>query len=39
MGEKQKRAMAGFVKAARRELEGSLPWYRLWLLRYLLWLW
>ena len=39
MGEKQKRAMAGFVKAARRELEQALPWYRLWLLRYVLWLW
>ncbi len=39
LGEKQKRAMTGFVKAARRELEKKLPWYKLWYLRYLLWLW
>ena len=39
LGEAHKRAMAGFVRAARKELEGKLPWYRLWYLRYLLWLW
>ena len=39
LGEEHKRAMAGFVKAARRELEQKLPWYKLWYLRYLLWLW
>ena len=31
--------MTGFVKAARKELEQKLPWYKLWYLRYLLWLW
>jgi hypothetical protein len=39
LGEEQKRAMAGYVKAARKELEGTLPRHRLWYLRYLLWLW
>ena len=39
LGEKQKKAMAGFVKAARQELEQALPWYKIWYLRYLLWLW
>ena len=39
LGEAQKRAMAGFVRAARKELEGKLPWYRLYYLRYILWLW
>ena len=39
LGEAQKRAMAGYVKAARKELEGTLPRHRLWYLRYLLWLW
>ena len=39
LGEEEKRAMAGYVKAARRELEKKLPWYTLWYLRYLLWLW
>ena len=39
LGEEEKRAMAGYVRAARRELEGKLPWYTLWYLRYLLWLW
>ena len=39
LGEKEKKAMTGFVKAARKELERKLPWYKLWYLRYLLWLW
>ena len=39
LGEKQKKIMAGQVKAARQELTDKLPWYRLWYLRYLLWLW
>ncbi len=39
LGQEHMRAMAGFVKAARRELEKKLPWYKLWYLRYLLWLW
>jgi hypothetical protein len=39
LGEEQKRTMAGFVKAARRELEKELPKYKLYYLRYVLWLW
>ncbi len=39
LGEAQKRAMAGYVKAARKELEGALPRHKLWYLRYVLWLW
>ena len=39
LGEAQKKAMTGYVKAARRELEKTVPWYTLWYLRYLLWLW
>ena len=39
LGEEQKRTMAGYVKAARRELEQTLPWYKLYYLRYVLWLW
>ena len=39
LGEKQKKTMAGHVKAAQRELEEKLPRYKLWYLRYLLWLW
>ena len=39
MGEEAKRAMTGYVRAARRELEETLPWYKVWYLRYLLWLW
>ena len=39
MGEEQKRNMAGFVRTARKELEQKLPWYKVWYLRYLLWLW
>ena len=39
LGEEQKRTMIGFVKAARKELERALPRYKLWYLRYLLWLW
>ncbi len=39
LGEEHKRAMAGFVKIARKALEQTLPWYKLWYLRYLLWLW
>ena len=39
LGEAHKRTMAGFVRAARKDLEGKLPWYRLYYLRYILWLW
>ena len=39
LGEEQKKAMAGYVRAARKELEGKLPRYKLWYVRYLLWLW
>ncbi len=39
LGEEQKRAMAGYVKAARRELENTLPKGKLYCLRYVLWLW
>ena len=39
LGKEQKRIMAGFVQDARQELEQTLPWYKLWYLRYLLWLW
>ncbi len=39
LGETHKRAMAGYVKAARKELEKELPRHRLWYLRYVLWLW
>ncbi|MBQ7278551.1 MAG: hypothetical protein IJR17_05060 [Clostridia bacterium] len=39
MGPKQAGDMAAFVFGARRELTKNLPWYRLWFLRYILWLW
>ena len=39
LGQEQKRAMAGFVRTARQELEQKLPWYKLYYLRYVLWLW
>ena len=39
LGEKHKRTMSAYVRAARKELEKKLPWYKLWYLRYLLWLW
>ena len=39
LGEEHKRTMAACVKAARRELEKTLPRHKLWYLRYVLWLW
>ena len=39
LGEEHKRAMAGYVKTARKALEKKLPRHRLWYLRYVLWLW
>ena len=39
LGDAHKRAMAGYVRAARRELEERLPWYKVYYLRYILWLW
>ena len=39
LGEEQKRTMAGYVRSAQKELENKMPWYRLWYLRYMLWLW
>ena len=39
LGEEHNHAMTNYVRAARRELEEKLPWYTLWYLKYLLWLW